>query len=480
MELRPEVLATIALLCAYLAVFNGFIDSVDSLTIYRQALALAYTHSVHFHPAIAYGPQQIATSKYGIGLSLFYLPGLAAFAWLRGTIPWGPTSDFGAYLVDPVYMLAAAPVNVIATVLAAFLVARTLTHLGTSRRVALLGLVIYGVGSPALVYSRTGYSQPLEALCWIAAFYWALRARRSAGWGVTAGLAAALGLAFLVRPVEAALLVIFVAPVLIVGRRVEWRVLGISAAAIAGAILLTLLINRLRFGDFLRFGYEGEPAWTGPISTGLAGATVSPARGILWEMPALVLVPLGLAWLRRTGNMSWAAGAAGLVIAQLVNVATWYIWWGGTNWGLRLFVPAIPLIAVLGAAGLEQLPRRARPALAGLVVVGALAWAIPALLIGEFSFRYGATRADATTSFDWSLFNDSAGWAHIGRLIGAGPRDNDSPEILWLRYASSSGNLTLLPPLLLIAAGLTAGRAAAVSLRKDEDSDPPTSPLPRS
>jgi hypothetical protein len=79
---RSEFLLAAALGCLYLAVMSGHSHSIDGLTIYREARALAYDHSLQFAPPLRWGAA-ITASKYGIGLTLLYLPGLLVWSWLR-------------------------------------------------------------------------------------------------------------------------------------------------------------------------------------------------------------------------------------------------------------------------------------------------------------------------------------------------------------------------------------------------------------
>ena len=60
---------------------SGHSYSIDGMLMYRQALSIAHDHSLRFSTPIWWG-DTFVTSKYGIGLSLLYLPGIVLLGWL--------------------------------------------------------------------------------------------------------------------------------------------------------------------------------------------------------------------------------------------------------------------------------------------------------------------------------------------------------------------------------------------------------------
>ena len=54
-----------------------------------------------------------------------------------------------------------------------------LAELGGSRRAGVWAMLFYGLGSSAFVYAKGDFAQPLEGLCWVAAFLAAARFRRT-------------------------------------------------------------------------------------------------------------------------------------------------------------------------------------------------------------------------------------------------------------------------------------------------------------
>lgn len=454
---NPELFAALALGCLYLALISGHLHSIDGLLVYRQARSIAYEHSLRFATPLWWG-EVFTTSKYGIGLSLLYLPGLLAGWPLQhlAAVQHGQTYDFGLLYADRLYTVAVAPVHLVVTAASAYLVARFIRALGFARGPALWGLALYGLASPAIVYARGDVSQPLSGLCWIVALYAAVRFRRDNRTSLSWVSAGALAYAVLTRPVEGALL--FPAVLILLApdsrplrwRRADWRPLAVVALGFLAGTGLTLLINWGRYGSPFATGYANE-GWTTPLATGLAGALVSPGRGILWEFPAILLVPLGLKALWTTGQRRAALALLILPSLQLVNVATWDAWWGGWGWGLRLFVPALPILAVGAGIGVGGLPSAARRWLPAVLLLAGAAWALPCILtdiLGGYAQRYDGSAA----SFALSAYPPIGAWRsfHHWRAFTFG--DPGAADILWLRLAHRTHNLSLVLPLVFTAA----------------------------
>src|SRR5688500_17082393 len=98
-----ELLASFALLLLYLALMSGHLHSIDGVLVYNQAKSLAFEQSFQFGEPLWPGSTTM-TSKYGLGLSLLYVPGLLLFSWLRAFVPV-PTVPFDPvlYYMDTLY-----------------------------------------------------------------------------------------------------------------------------------------------------------------------------------------------------------------------------------------------------------------------------------------------------------------------------------------------------------------------------------------
>lgn len=477
---RAQALTASALALLYFAVMNGHLSSMDGLFMERQAYALAFEHSVRFQtPVWTWRPEPTWNSTYGIGLSLLYVPGMLAAAALRSRVPLSvetPSDVWTFYLrelyQDPLYTAGASWVHAVIVAVAAYLVARLITALGGSHRAALWGMAFYGLGSSALVYARGDFAQPLEGLCWTAALLAAVHYQRSGTRTALAACAAAIGYAILTRPVEGMLVVpAAVALVLPSGALSEWRrpalkpALVLGLGALAGAAV-TLLVNWVRFGDLTQFGYADDNGWVIPDAWRWAGVLFSPGRGILWEFPAVVLLPYGAVWLTRIGRRLEAGVILVLSAALLLNTTAWYMWWGGWSWGLRLFMPAVPLLAVVAGAGVDGLRGAARRWLPGALLFGGFVWALPGVAT-DILGGYG----EATGSGEvWQLtaYPPYGAWHFLQRVRAQVPEDAGAVDILWFRLAHTTGNWSLLVPVVLLA---IAAVLVAHSLRLQVDGD---------
>ena len=454
-------LSALALAGLYLAVTSGHMSSMDGLYMVRQAYAFVFDHSIQFQmPVWTWRPEPTWNSMYGIGLSLLYVPGIFLSTALRSWVPVSvdPPADLYAFYLrelyqDPLYTVGASWVHVLVVAMAAYLVARLITELGGSPRAALWGMAFYGLGSSALVYSRGDFAQPLEGLCWTAAVLAAVRFRATGSQAALRVCSAAVAYAILTRPFEGMLLApVTVALLLPVGGPSRWRadtlkpLLTLCGGVLAG-VAVTLFVNQVRFGDALRFGYGADNTWVIPSLERWAGALVSPGRGILWEFPAVVLVPLGVVALVRATRTREVVAVLILSGALLANTVAWYMWWGGWCWGLRLFGPAIPLLAIVAGAGIDSLKGEVRRWLPRVLLVLGFVWALPGVvtdILGGFG--------DLGDGNVWRLaaYPPYGAWQFLDRIFAESFQDARAVDILWFRLAHLTDGWSLCVPLALL------------------------------
>lgn len=466
---RPEILAAGALLLLYLALSPGHLQSIDGLLIFKQGESLAFNHSVRFSSPVWWGAPSFL-SKYGIGYSLLYVPGLMVWSWLLPYTPvyHGIAYDFNQFYADPLYTIAGAPLNAMVTTCSAYLVSRFIRALGFGTTPALWGLVLFGIASPAIVYSRGDWAQPLEGLCWIAALYAMLRFRSTSSSRYLWICGVSVAYALLTRPVEGILLLPALLLIMYPGlrfwraRRAFWHACYtvIGAVVVGGAI--TGLVNWARFGSPLTTGYGGE-TWTFDFAHGLPGILISPAHGILLAFPAFLLAPLGFAALWQRGWRLAGLALGLLVVLQILNVAAWDQWWGGWNWGPRLLVPALPLMAILAVCGISTLPAMLRSWLPYLLLAGGVIWAVPCILC-DLLAGYAGSVANGTTNtfaaiFNWHWYPPIGAWGWTHYLRARVPTDSGGIDIVWFRSIYASHYASLVPFILLL------GGALVLSLR---------------
>ena len=139
---------------------------------------------------------------------------------------------------------------------------------------------------------------------------------------------------------------------------------------------------------------------------GFAGLLVSPNRGLLIFSPIVAVAAVGFPRAARAGRRSpliWCAIAA---CVQYVLYASYSVWWAGHTFGPRYMLDALPLLAVLAAAGVSD-RRFPRFAVSGMVL--ALAWSVAVSAGGAFVFpneRWNLHPADVDRHhgrlWDWS------------------------------------------------------------------------------
>lgn len=458
----PEALATLALVAVYVAIMSGHLHSSDGLVAYRQAESLLYNRSIHF-PPFFWGIVW-TTSFYGIGASLIFLPGLLITWPFHSSTPTGPLGPDHVEQTMPSvyyhyhsYAIAGAPVFILFVALTAYFIARILREMGFSQSVAMWGLGFYGLASPAIVYARGDFGQPVEGFFWAAGLWIVLRARRSRGRSLYVYAALVVMSGVLVRQYEGAIL--FAALFIY-----AWwtrkdvgigRSLAMLAALSSGFLVgfgITLLVNRARYGSLTEAGpYTMSYFWTAtPLRVGLEGSLISPARGLLWSFPAIFLIPLAMRHLWGTHWRPLVSICLGLALIQLLTTAKWAIWFGGLNWGLRLFVPALPVLAILAAIGVDALHGIARRFLPWIFFALGVLWAVPCIVTDQFG-GYGQKYSTSEASFYIHGYPPIGAWTALHHWRATILTDPNAVDIYWFRVARSTHNLSLIVPVLLFA-----------------------------
>ena len=390
-------------------------------------------------------------AKYGLGPSLVALPFYGASHRLFDRLELPATADAWDNLRSGPAIFGTGLTNAVtggATVAVTFLLA---VELGFPLLVALATAFCLGSATLLAHYSSTFLSEPLSALCLAVAVLGLVKAKSKSkgkgkgsvkgGWaepwwlaisGFAAGLAVATKVAHLV----------VVVPLLIWAAAQGWRdkrARGLIVHTLYWSFCFSLWLcvvagyNWQRFGSVFETGYRGEAGmFSGEIGVGLAGLLASPAKGIFWYSPVLLLAIAGCPALWRRHR----ACALAILISSagwLFLIASYYQWYGGGCWGPRFLVPLLPLW-ILPAAEIFARWRRGPGWKMGIVLVLVASFAVSmAPLLVTFS--------DVDAPLTWSNTDFSA----------AGWRIEDSP----LLHA-----LALLPQAVATTTSKLAGRSA--------------------
>ncbi len=308
------------------------------------------------------GPDGQRYGFFGHGLSLAALPlyalGSATADHVPPAWPHAVRSDHFVFHKRGHHAdwtrLVVSLTNPLITAATAWLLARWLLALGFALRTALVTGLAYALATSAWAYTRTFLSEPLSALCIVAAAHCVTLHRNGGGarWLWLAGAIAGFSLhVHALNLVFVPCIVGFAA--MSPGPRARRGLAGLLALLGLGAGLL-LLGQWLRFGDPLetgRFGHYSE--FVAPWE-GLLAQLVAPGRSFWLYSPAAALGLFGWGALRRRLPAAfWFAVAA--IALRWLTISTRSDWFGGWGVGPRHLVPVIPLAMLGFAAALERM-----------------------------------------------------------------------------------------------------------------------------
>jgi 4-amino-4-deoxy-L-arabinose transferase-like glycosyltransferase len=309
---------------------------------------------------------------------------------------WGAML-FGMRMADWILCLP----SILALLAATLLIWRTAIRLDMPSATANLAAIGIALGSFAWPYGGINFSEPLQMLCILAAFYCLLAAQQHEEhwWQYSALGGIALAYAIWVKPALGVM-----APVYVLGALFEWRRRLPILQALRRSILYAapglaisayvLASNFLLFGDAREFGYSGETFST-PLSEGLIELTFGWARGVIWFAPLVLLAPWGFYRLIKLGKLSPALIMGFAATAYVILLSQWHGYGGGNCWGPRLLLPALPLMILLAAGALES--KMMRWIGGGLIVAGMAVNSLGALI--NYNAHY-ATLWIAKSGFD--------------------------------------------------------------------------------
>ncbi len=357
---RLAALVALVLFAYYLLILGGHQYSIDGILIFQSAKRLLFHGSFVLDPPVRWG-NDVTISRFSVGMTLAYLPGLALswplLAWYPGLkeVPYDPSVAYNPRLYANLPYALCSWLNPLLTALTGYIVFRLARLLGLSRGWAVAVALAYGVASPAAAYARYDFAQPLAGLALALAVLWLLESGAALSPRLLLRAGAGLGVAVLTRP-ELILLVPW-----IVGWLAAWaRARGVRAVLaravallgpVAAGSLLYLASNWIKFGSAVRTGYGAGIAPVSPERAleGLAGLLASPEHGLLIFFPLAWLSIPGVSRLIREDRRA-ASLIAGLLGISVLMYSFFETWWAGWSWGPRFLVPVLPLAALASAA----------------------------------------------------------------------------------------------------------------------------------
>ena len=204
---------------------------------------------------------------------------------------------------------------------------------GSGHGAAWLVFAVY-FASPLAFYSRTFFTEP---------YTWAFLVLAIAALCRDRPWRAALWLALAPAMKETALLL--VGPIVLASWWIQGRSVALRAAT--GPLLFGIFFvgkNLLLVGQPLATFQPFQ--WGNPLD-GLVGLLLGPERGLLCFAPLLLLALAGFALPRRSEEPPGLGACAALAFfGYLAISACWVDWRGGTSYGTRLLLPALPALVI--------------------------------------------------------------------------------------------------------------------------------------
>jgi hypothetical protein len=170
-------------------------------------------------------------------------------------------------------------------------------------------------------------------------------------------LATLEGVAYIVKPTNSIVLVGTVLYIAATNRRNLWPFVLVVAAWLCVLFAYSLLHFHKLLPD-----YFGPDRLRRMSSEAFFGNLISPSRGLLVYVPAVIAIGLVLVRYRRTLRFRALAGLAVFVIAaHLLTLAGFVPWWGGHSYGARLTASLVPWLVTLAILALDaaRIARRA-------------------------------------------------------------------------------------------------------------------------
>jgi hypothetical protein len=459
-------------LAYYILTMAGHQFSSDGFIMFQNARALAADGSILLDPPLKWGGTTHTASKYGIGMTVAYLPLLLPLRVLRPdlfTAPYDPALDYDVRLLhNELYQLASV-LNPIIVALLAGLTYLVGLEVGLSRGWAAAAALALGLASPLAVYARLDFAQPLVALLLLAAIWLTLRLTERSPLVHWAGLGLVIGYGILTRFDFIATAAWLSAMAVLTTARTEpaalvkrWVGPAVLAALIGAAIALYLALNALKSGSPFNFGYPS--AWVSSLRVmlrGLAGLLASPSAGILVFVPLTWVAGLGLIEIARRRPVMGLV-ITGIFGTHMLLFSLWRNWIGGYSWGPRFLVPVIPVIILCamawGAYAPQSQGQLRRGVLAGLSTAGWLVSLNGILFnflpfLSEYYARAGQVLR-VTEDFSFKASPLFAGWRFSSDL--------GSYDLFWLNRIAQGGRKTLV-----VLAGLMVVMAAIGAWLRD-------------
>lgn len=373
MRVPPRIETKIGLLIfaliglVYFLSGRGNIEISDTYFSVQTAKAIVANHSLSAEgcrPGYCYKSQKDGKlySRYGLGLAFIFTPYviLGKSIALLMNIPEDAMINFLISFYNIFFGAGACAVMFYLT-----------RFFGNSKRDSLLMAFFLGLGTFCWRYSSWDFSEAGQMFFLLSAVYCALQNNpKSLGLG---GVSFACLL--LLKTLYIVYLPVFILYILIKNRQNAKDALlrlGVFILISLAGFSLILLLNYIRFGKILEFGYglEANKFYLSGIKEHGARLLYWLDKGVFIYNPIFIPGILGYYQFFRMFKKE-ALFFASLIALNFILTSSWYGWHGGWSWGPRYLVPLAPLWLL---PCFVFLPKKGaiRIALATLVFISAL------------------------------------------------------------------------------------------------------------
>jgi hypothetical protein len=354
----------------YALTWSGHHYSIDGVVMFQYAKALAFDHSFFMNPPIVWQDSEFAVSRWAIGMTLVYIPILLILSvtFFREhpeiyKIPFVPGEPVNFELISNLSYKYCSFVNPLLTATTAVILFLLALKLNFSKKHACIAALAFGLLSPATVYAKYDFAQPLASLLLSLSFYLIAGASEKGGLklfltGICIGFAILTRTEFIFLLPPIFILAVYFQqskPYPLTLRRI--RNVAVIAIPILFFITFDLIINKIRFGSILSSGYDPNiEVSLDPVHFLMAfvGNLISPGRGILIFFPLTLLSVLGFRYLFRQDRFQ-ALIMGAIIGTQLLFYVFWKDWGAGISWGPRFLIPLLPFLTLLGILGYTSL-----------------------------------------------------------------------------------------------------------------------------
>jgi hypothetical protein len=461
---KMSVAITIFITCFifYLLFSSGHHYSIDGMAMFQYAKSLWFDHSFKMNPPIRWDEYEFAIPQWSIGLSLAYVPLLV---FLSKTIFWGDTSiqkipdpagiNYAHEMLHDRSYQYCSVLNPTTTALSAVILYLLCVELGLPNKRSCATALTFGLISPAAVYAKFDFAQPMASLLLLLTFFFLLKAGKNRS-VLNLGIAGiCMGLAILTRsefmlfaPILA--LSVYFMPAGENSRNMRGHVTALRKLfafgfPLCGMVTLNQSINFLKFGSWLHTGYPlayylifSLKHW----STAFVGNLISPGKSIFLFCPVSILSLVGVRKLVTIDR--WFGGTVlAFLVGTFLFYPIWRAWDGGLSWGPRYLIPTVPYLFLLAYLALPPvLTVQYRFVVGVLLTLGAIA-TLQGILFDfvDFYGSLGLSPAQIEQRlYHFSLFMSPlfSGWRGLVHLT--------SYDVKWL-HLDSGANIKILFPM---------------------------------